>query len=133
VMGPAAPMTYAVVHHGGILQGTSNSEAAWTVLHEFTGKDAEPFWMDANGWPTARQSYLNLWIKIKGGVAPPTTRQNVLSWAKAAPLVTFPVGYNGKIDPAIKKIVNQAIAGQLSVKDMAAQAAQQVTALLKKA
>jgi ABC-type glycerol-3-phosphate transport system substrate-binding protein len=130
-MGPAAPMTYAFVHHGGILQGTSNSEAAWTVLHEFTGKDAEPFWMDANGWPTARQSYLNLWIK--DGVAPPTTRQNVLAWARAAPLVTFPVGYNGKIDPAIKKIVNQAIAGQLSVKDMAAQAAQQVTALLKKA
>ena len=87
--------------------------------------------MDANGWPTARQSYLNLWNK--DGVAPPTTRQNVLAWARAAPLVTFPVGYNGNIDPAIKKIVNQAIAGQLSVKDMAAQAAQQVTALLKKA
>jgi ABC-type glycerol-3-phosphate transport system substrate-binding protein len=130
VMGPAAPMTYAFVHHGGIVQGTSNPEAAWTVLYEFTGKDAEPFWMDANGWPTARQSYLNLWIKE--GVAPPTTRQNVLAWAKAAPLVTFPVGYNGNIDPAIKKIVNQAIAGQLSVKDMAAQAAQQVTALLQK-
>jgi multiple sugar transport system substrate-binding protein len=130
VMGPAAPMSYAFVHAGGVVQGTKNPEAAWTVLSEYTGKDAEPFWMTAHGWPTVRQSYLNLWIK--DGSAPPTTRQNVLEWAKVAPLITFPIGYNGSIGPVLTKAMSDAIAGKITVQDAATQAAQQVTALLVK-
>ena len=129
VAGPAAPMSYAFVHAGGVVQGTSNPEAGWIALTAYTGKDAEAFWMDDRGWPTVRQSYLDLWIK--NGNEPPTTRQNVLAWAKATSLVTFPHGYNGKIAPVLTQAMQSVMQGKLTVQDAARQAAQQVTALLK--
>ncbi|HEY8744080.1 MAG TPA: hypothetical protein VIU62_13320 [Chloroflexota bacterium] len=66
------------------------------------------------------------------GSAPRATRQNVLEWAKQASLVLFPSGYNSTIDPVLTTIMQSVIAGKVSVRDAATQAAQQVTALLKK-
>jgi hypothetical protein len=49
-----------------------------------------------------------------------------------APLITFPIGYNGSIGPVLTKAMSDAIAGKITVQDAATQAAQQVTALLVK-
>jgi len=130
VQGPAAPMTYAFVHHGGVVNGSKNPDAAWAVLSEFTGKDVNRYWMVGHGWPTARKSYLDTWVKE--GEAPPVTRQNVIEWIKQSPLVTFPVGYNGTIAPVATRLVNEAINGQRSVRDTTATMAREITNLLEK-
>jgi ABC-type glycerol-3-phosphate transport system substrate-binding protein len=83
--GPAAPLSFAFVHHAGLVQGSKNPEGAWTVVAEWTGKDATPHWMTGHGWPTARKSYLDAYVK--DGEAPPATRQNVVEWLKASPVV----------------------------------------------
>ena len=82
VAGPAAPMTFAFVHHAGVVAGAKNPEGGWTVIGEYTGKDASSFWMEAHGWPTTRKSYLDLYIKE--GQPPPATRANLLEWIKVS-------------------------------------------------
>ena len=130
VQGPAAPMTFAFVHHGGIAQGAKNPEGGWTAIAEWTGKDANRHWMAGHGWPTARKSYLETYIKE--GTAPPETRQNIMEWMKVSPVVTMPTGHNGNIQPAAQKIMNEAIAGQRTPRDAATALAREITSLLEK-
>ena len=130
VQGPAAPLSFAFVHHAGLVQGSKNPEGAWTVIAEWTGKDATPHWMTGHGWPTARKSYLDAYVK--DGEAPPATRQNVVEWLKASPVVTMPAGHNGTIQPAAQQILNEAIAGQRTPRDAATALAREVTSLLEK-
>lgn len=107
-----------------------NPEGAWTAVTEYTGKDAGRLWLEGHGWPTARQSYLTLFVKE--GIPPPQTRQNVVEWLKAVPMVTFPVGSTGTIDPVIGGYLNEAIAGKRSVRDAAEAIARDVTNLLQR-
>jgi hypothetical protein len=129
VQGPAAPLSFAFVHHGGVIASAPNPEGAWTAVTEYTGKAASRLWMAGHGWPTARRSYLDLWVKE--GIAPPETRQNVVEWIKVAPLVTFPAGSSGTINPAASALVNEAIAGQRSVRDAATALAREITPILQ--
>lgn len=130
VQGPAAPMTFAFVHHAGIVSGTKNPDGAWAAIGEFTGKDVTRLWMEGHGWPTVRKSYLDTWIKE--GQPPPETRQNVLEWLKVSPLVTFPAGYSANVMPVAQRLVNEAIAGQRSVRDTTAALGREITPLLER-
>lgn len=130
VQGPAAPLSFAFVHHAGLVHGAKNPEGAWTAIAEWTGKDANRHWMTGHGWPTARKSYLDTYVKE--GEAPPTTRQNVVEWLRVAPVVTMPAGHNGTIQPAAQLILNEAIAGQRTPRDAATALARDVTALLER-
>jgi multiple sugar transport system substrate-binding protein len=130
VQGPAAPMTFAFVHQTGVVNGAKNPEGAWTIASEYTGKDANPFWMQGHGWPTARKSYLDQYIK--DGTPPPETRQNILEWIKVSPVVTFPVGYTANVQPIATKITNEMNAGQRTPKDAAAALGREITAVLEK-
>jgi len=130
VQGPSAPMTFAFVHHAGVVSGTKNPEGAWAAVSEFTGKDTNRPWMEGHGWPTVRKSYLETWIKE--GVPPPETRQNVMEWLKVSPLVTFPVGYSANIQPVATQLINEAIAGQRSIRDAAQALGREITPLLEK-
>jgi multiple sugar transport system substrate-binding protein len=128
VAGPAAPMTFAFVHHAGVVAGAKNPEGGWTAIGEYTGKDASRFWMEAHGWPAIRKSYLDLYIKE--GQPPPTTRANLLEWIKVSPLTTFPVGYTANVAPIATKLVGEMNSGQRSVRDTAAALGREITAVL---
>jgi ABC-type glycerol-3-phosphate transport system substrate-binding protein len=130
VQGPAAPMTFAFVHQAGIINGSKNPEGAWTIATEYTGKDASRFWMQSHGWPTARKSYLETYIKE--GEPPPETRANILEWIKVSPVVTFPVGYTANVLPVASKIVGEMNNGQRTVRDAAAALGREITAALEK-
>ena len=128
VAGPAAPMTFAFVHHAGVVAGAKNPEGGWTVIGEYTGKDASRFWMEAHGWPTIRKSYLDLYIKE--GQPPPATRANLLEWIKVSPLTTFPVGYTANVAPIATRLVGEMNSGQRSVRDTATALGREITAVL---
>jgi multiple sugar transport system substrate-binding protein len=130
VQGPAAPLTFAFVHHAGIAQGAKNPEGGWTAIAEWTGRDANRHWMTGHGWPAARKSYLDTYVRE--GEAPPESRQNVVEWMKVSPVVTMPAGHNGTIQPAAQTIMNEAIAGQRTPRDAATALAREVTSLLEK-
>jgi ABC-type glycerol-3-phosphate transport system substrate-binding protein len=129
VQGPAAPMTFAFVHQTGIVKDCRNPEGAWRIAGEYTGKDANRLWMKGHGWPTARKSYLELYIKE--GEAPPTTRQNVMEWIKVSPVVTFPVGYTANVLPIAQRIIGEMNGGQRTPKDAAAALGREITAALQ--
>jgi ABC-type glycerol-3-phosphate transport system substrate-binding protein len=129
VKGPAAPMSFAFVHHGGIVAASRNPDGAWLAVTEYTGKDASRFWIEGHGWPTVRQSYLATWVKE--GIAPPETRQNVVEWIKVSPLVTFPAGSSGTINPLATTLIREAIDGKRSLRDTAEALAREITALLE--
>lgn len=93
-------------------------------------KDGGRIWMEGHGWPTARQSYLSTWVKE--GVAPPTTRQNVVEWMKVPPPVTMPIGTTGQINPAATRLLNEAIEGKRTVRDAADAMAREITNLLER-
>jgi hypothetical protein len=124
-------MTFAFVHHAGVVQGAKNPEGGWTTIAEWTGKDANRHWMTGHGWPTARKSYLDTYVKE--GEAPPDNRQNIVEWMKVSPVVTMPAGHNGVIQPLGQKIMNEAIAGQRTPRDAALALAREITPLLEKA
>ncbi|MGH2371701.1 MAG: hypothetical protein ACRDI2_26310, partial [Chloroflexota bacterium] len=130
VQGDKAPTSFAFVHHAGVVAGAPNPEGAWIAATEYTGKDANRFWMDGHGWPTVRKSYLDLWVKE--GEPPPQTPQNVVEWIKVSPLVTFPAGSSGTINPLASTILNEAIDGQRSVKDAASAMAREINAILQR-
>ncbi|HEV2124921.1 MAG TPA: extracellular solute-binding protein [Chloroflexota bacterium] len=129
VQGQKAPMSFAFVHHAGVVKESANPGGAWTAITEYTGKDANPLWMAGHGWPTVRKSYLETWVKE--GEAPPDTPQNVVEWIKVSPIVTFPAGSSGIINPLASKILNEAIEGKRSVKDAAGAMAREITAVLQ--
>jgi ABC-type glycerol-3-phosphate transport system substrate-binding protein len=130
VSGPAAPMSFAFVHHAGVVAAAKDPEGGWTVATEYTGKDASRFWMLAHGWPANRKSYLDTYIKE--GEAPPDTRANLPEWIKASPLVTFPTGYTPNVLPIATKIFGELNNGQRSVKDAAAALGRDITAVLER-
>jgi ABC-type glycerol-3-phosphate transport system substrate-binding protein len=129
VQGEKAPMSFAFVHHAGVVKGAPNPEGAWTAIAEYTGKDANRLWMTGHGWPTVRKSYLDLWVKE--GEAPPETPQNVVEWIKVSPIVTFPAGSSGTINPLASRILNEAIEGKRSVRDAATAMTQEINAILR--
>ena len=130
VQGAGAPMTFAFLHQVGVVKDAKNPEGAWAIAGEYSGKDATPFWMEHHGWPTARKSYLERYIKE--GVAPPDTRQNILEWIKISPVATFPVGYTANVAPIATKIVNEMNSGQRTPKDAAAALGREITPVLEK-
>jgi multiple sugar transport system substrate-binding protein len=130
VAGPAAPMSYAFVHHAGVVAGAKNPEGGWTVIGEYTGKDASRFWMEVHGWPAVRKSYLDLYVKE--GQPPPETRANLLEWIKVSPLTTFPVGYTANVAPIATRLIGEMNAGQRSVRDTAAALGREITAVLER-
>jgi ABC-type glycerol-3-phosphate transport system substrate-binding protein len=130
VQGPAAPMTFQFVHQTGVVTGSKNPAGAWQIATEYTGKDATRFWMEAHGWPTARKSYLETYIKE--GVAPPDTRANIMEWIKVAPVLQFPVGYTANVAPIATKIVNEMNTGQRTPRDAAAALGREITPVLEK-
>jgi multiple sugar transport system substrate-binding protein len=130
VQGPQQPMTFAFVHQTGVVNGSKNPEGAWKIAGEYTGKDANRFWMQAHGWPTARKSYLDAYTKE--GQPPPDTRANILEWIKVSPVATFPVGYTANVLPIANKIVGEMNSGQRTVKDAAAALGREITAVLEK-
>jgi hypothetical protein len=130
VAGPAAPMSYAFVHHAGVVAGAKNPEGGWTVIGEYTGKDASRFWMEVHGWPAIRKSYLDLYVKE--GQPPPETRANLLEWIKVSPLTTFPVGYTANVAPIATRLIGEMNAGQRSVRDTAAALGREITAVLER-
>ncbi|HEV2124565.1 MAG TPA: extracellular solute-binding protein [Chloroflexota bacterium] len=130
VSGPGAPMTFAFVHQVGVVAGSKNPEGAWAIAGEYTGKDANRFWMEAHGWPTVRKSYLDQFIK--DGVPPPDTRQNILEWIKVSPVVAFPVGYTANVLPIAQKIMGEMNSGQRTVRDAATSLGREITAVLER-
>jgi multiple sugar transport system substrate-binding protein len=130
VAGPGAPMTFAFVHQVGLVNGSKNPEGAWAIASEYTGKDANRFWMEAHGWPTVRKSYLEQYIKE--GIPPPDTRQNILEWIKVSPVVTFPAGYTANVLPIAQKIIGEMNSGQRTVRDAATSLGREITAVLER-
>jgi ABC-type glycerol-3-phosphate transport system substrate-binding protein len=130
VRGPGAPMSFAFIHQVGVVRESRNPEGAWAIATEYTGKDANPFWMEHHGWPTARKSYLDAYTKE--GSPPPDTRLNLLEWIKAAPVVTFPTGYTANVAPIANPIVTDLMRGQRTARDAAAALAREITAVLER-
>ena len=130
VQGPAAPMAFQFVHQTGVVAGGKNPEGAWQIAAEYTGKDATRAWMEAHGWPTARKSYLETYVKE--GVAPPDARANITEWIKVAPVLQFPVGYTANVAPIATRLVNEMNAGQRTPKDAAAALGREITPVLEK-
>ncbi|MGH2354727.1 MAG: hypothetical protein ACRDJN_24215 [Chloroflexota bacterium] len=67
-------------------------------------------------------------VDVPGGQTP----QNVVEWIKVSPLVTFPAGSSGTINPLASTILNEAIDGQRSVKDAASAMAREINAILQR-
>ncbi len=130
VQGPAAPMTFQFVHQVGVVTGSKNPEGAWAIAGEYSGKDANRFWMEHHGWPTVRKSYLDTYIKE--GTAPPDTRANIMEWIKVSPVVTFPVGYTANVVPIATKVLNEMNNGQRTPKDAAAALGREISPVLEK-
>jgi ABC-type glycerol-3-phosphate transport system substrate-binding protein len=124
-------LSFAFVHHAGIVAESKNHEGAWAAIATYTGKSVTPLWMEHHGWPTARMSYLQRYVQ--SGTPPPHTRQNVVEWIKAAPVITFPVGSSNVINPLASERLRDAIEGRRSVRDVAQSLAQEITNALEKA
>ena len=131
VTGPTGvPVTFAFIHQVGVVKDSKNPEAAWTIAAEYSGKDATPYWMEHHGWPTARKSYLERYIKA--GTPPPDTRQNVLEWIKVSPVATFPVGYTANVAPVASRLIAELNSGQRAPRDVATALGREITPVLEK-
>ena len=130
VKGPGAPLSFAFIHQLGVVKAARNPDGAWAIGAEYTGKDANPIWMEHHGWPTARKSYLDAYTR--DGTPPPDSRQNLLEWIKAAPVVTFPTGYTANVAPIANAIVTELTRGQRTARDAATALGREITAVLER-